>query len=74
MGRSPRKHSREFKVEAVNQVVEQGRTVAAVADGPDLNPNLLSRSKRQLDEEGAVAFPDKDRGRCRDHAIEARDD
>jgi transposase len=57
MGKSPRKHSREFKIEAVKQVVEQGRTVAAVADGLGLNSNLLSRWKRKFEEEGAVAFP-----------------
>ena len=61
MGKSPRKHSREFKIEAVKQVVEQGRTVAAVADGLGLNSNLLSRWKRQFEEEGAVAFPGKGR-------------
>jgi transposase-like protein len=61
MGKSPRKHSREFKIEAVKQVVEQGRTVAAVADGLGLNSNLLSRWKRKFEEEGAVAFPGKGR-------------
>jgi transposase len=61
MGKPPRKHSREFKIEAVKQVVEQGRTLAAVADGLGLNANLLSRWKRQFEEEGVVAFPGKGR-------------
>ena len=32
MGKSRRKHSREFKLEAVRQVVEHGRAVSEVAD------------------------------------------
>ena len=56
MGKSRRKHSREFKVEAVKQVVEKRRSVAEVADGLGLNPNMLSRWKVELESEGAVAF------------------
>ena len=57
MGRSRRKHSREFKLEAVKQVVEHGRSVSEVADGLGLNRNLLTRWKRQFETEGEVAFP-----------------
>ena len=57
MGKSRRKHSREFKVEAVKQVVEKGRSVTEVADGLGVHPNMLSRWKAELESEGAIAFP-----------------
>ena len=57
MGKSRRTHSREFKPEAVKQVVEQGRSVADVAEGLGVHPSLLQRWKTQLEAEGAVAFP-----------------
>ena len=57
MGKSRRKHSREFKLEAVKQVVEHGRTVSEVADGLGINRNLLTRWKSQFEAEGEVAFP-----------------
>ena len=57
MGKPRRKHSREFKLEAVKQVVEHGRTVSEVADGLGINRNLLTRWKRQFEEGGDVAFP-----------------
>jgi len=56
MGKSRRKHSREFKVEAVKQVVEHGRSVTEVADGLGINRNLLTRWKTQLAAGGAQAF------------------
>lgn len=56
MGKSRRKHSREFKVEAVRQVVEQGRSVAEVADGLGINRNLLTRWKAELAADGVQAF------------------
>lgn len=57
MGKSRRNHSREFKLEAVRQVVEGGRSISEVADGLGINRNLLTRWKSQLQSEGAVAFP-----------------
>jgi transposase len=51
-----RKHSREFKVAAVKQVVEQGRSVSEVADGLGINRNLLTRWKTELAAEGTQAF------------------
>ncbi len=47
MGKSRRKHSREFKLEAVKQVVEHGRSIAEVADGLGVNRSLLTRCKWQ---------------------------
>ena len=57
MGSSRRKHSREFKIEAVKQVVEKGRSVSDVAEGLGIHANMLSRWKMELESEGAVAFP-----------------
>ena len=57
MGSSRRKHSREFKIEAVKQIVEKGRSVSEVADGLGINRNLLTRWKSELAAEGALAFP-----------------
>ena len=57
MGKSRRKHSREFKLEAVKQVVERDRTVSEVADSLGINRNLLSRWKREFETNGAIAFP-----------------
>ena len=62
MGSSRRKHSREFKVEAVKQVVEKGRSVSEVADGLGINRNLLTRWKTELAGEGAQAFPGNGNG------------
>jgi transposase len=56
MGKSRRKHSREFKVEAVRQVIEQGRSISEVAVGLGIHPSLLLRWNHQLVAEGAVAF------------------
>jgi len=57
MGSSRRKHSREFKLEAVKQVVQHGRSVSEVAEGLGINRNMLTRWKQQLSAEGALAFP-----------------
>ena len=57
MGQSRRKHSREFKLEAVKQVVEHGRTVSEVADSLGINRNMLARWKREFETDGTLAFP-----------------
>ena len=46
MGSSRRKHSREFKIEAVKQVVEKGRSVSDVAQGLGLHPISGSAAPR----------------------------
>lgn len=53
---SRRRHTREFKVEAVRQGIEKGRSVAEVADGLGINRNILTRWKSELEVEGAEAF------------------
>ncbi len=57
MGSSRRKYSREFKLEAVNQVVKHERTVSEVAESLGVNRSMLTRWKSQLMAEGALAFP-----------------
>ena len=57
MGKSRRKHSREFKVEAVKQVVESGRPVTEVARGLGGNPGLLSRWKADYEASPTTSFP-----------------
>lgn len=54
MGKSRRKHSLEFKLEAVRQVVEHGRPVSEVADGLGINRNLLTRWKSLHSSSGEV--------------------
>ena len=69
MGRSRRKHSREFKIEAVKQVVAKGRSVAEVADGLGVNANMLSRWKTELESEGAVALPGNGKASATDEEV-----
>ena len=61
MGKPRRSYSAEFKLEAVKQVVEHGRTVAEVADSLGVNRNMLSSWKTKLEAEGTLAFPGKGR-------------
>ena len=69
MGKSRRKHSREFKIEAVKQVVEHGRSVAEVAAGLGVNANMLSQWKTQLEAEGAAAFPGNGKASANDEEV-----
>ena len=55
MGVSRKKYSREFKIEAVKQVVEQGRSVSDVAKALGLNLNMLFRWRLELAPDGVVA-------------------
>jgi transposase len=57
MGRARRTYTREFKVEAVKLVTEQGRSVAEAARGLGIRENLLRNWKRALAAAGDHAFP-----------------
>jgi len=63
MGKSRRKHSLEFKLEAVKQVVEHGRSISEVADGLGVNRNLLTRWKSLYASEGVVSATPADEKR-----------
>lgn len=69
MGSSRRKHSREFKIEAVKQVVVKGRPVSEVAEGLGVNPNMLSRWKTELWSDGAVAFSGDGKASANDEEV-----
>jgi transposase len=69
MGRPRRKHSREFKLEAVRLVVEQSRTVRDVAESLGVNASLLQQWKSKLKSEGALAFPGNGRQSAADEEV-----
>jgi transposase len=52
-----RSFTREFKLEALRMVTEQGLSVSEVARDLDIHANLLRSWKRQFGKEGAQAFP-----------------
>ena len=55
--RARRKHSREFKVEAVKLVRERGVTMAQAARDLDLSVTLLRKWSRQFAADPQDAFP-----------------
>lgn len=57
MGKRGRNNSREFKLEAIRMVVEDGRTYADVADELGINAQTLSRWRKELDADPTGAFP-----------------
>lgn len=57
--RQRRKYDRQYKMDAVNLVVNGGRSVSEAARELGINPNVLHRWKRQLTEDGSQAFPGK---------------
>ena len=69
MGKSRRQFSLEFKLEAVKQIVEQGRSVSEVAASLGVQANLLGNWKRKFLENGSLQVPE---GRQTDLAEEVR--
>ena len=57
MGKSRKKYTREFKLEAVRLVVDQGHAAKEIARDLGINESLLHQWKRRLRDEGALAFP-----------------
>lgn len=51
--------SRQFKIDAVRLVIEQGYRVTEAARSLGIHPNMLSSWKRQLEAENEDAFPGK---------------
>jgi len=58
---SRRTFTREFKLEAIRLVEEEGRTIASVARELGIGAGLLSRWRKQLSEDGEESFPGKGR-------------
>ncbi len=61
-----RKFSREFKIEAVRMVTEDGYSLAQVARDLDVRPNLIRRWRKKLEQEGSEAFPGSGKLKPRD--------
>ena len=57
MTRRRRQYSQEFKVQAVEMVIEQGLSVSEVARDLGVHPNVLRKWKQKLIEDGSGAFP-----------------
>ena len=57
MEKKRRKYSREFKVEAVKMITEQGLSAAEVARDLGVNPSVVQNWKRKFADEGDQAFP-----------------
>ncbi len=57
MARQRRKHTCEFKVEAVKLVTEKGYSVAEAARSLDIGETLLRFWKLAFEKEGDQAFP-----------------
>lgn len=71
MGKKRRRYSREFKLDAVKLVVEQGRSVREAADGLGINRSLLQTWKKKFLEDGSVAFPGHGRLKPEDEELRA---
>jgi transposase len=72
MGEQParRRFSREFELEAVRQVVGEGRTRREVAQELGINENLLGRWVKQLRADPEQAFPGHGQLKERDKELE----
>jgi transposase len=67
--RKYRKYDKEFVVQAVKQVVDEGRTVAEVSRSLGVHENLLHKWKKQYIEDPLNAFPGKGHIKERDEEI-----
>ena len=65
-----RKFSREFKAEAVKLAKESGASIGEVSRDLGIRPDMLRRWKRQVEQDGAAAFPGS--GRLVEHDEEMR--
>jgi len=65
MGLSRRQFTKEFKLSAVRRL-EQGVSIAEVARGLEVNPNLLHRWRREFREGPGNAFPGSGKQRWSD--------
>jgi transposase len=59
MAKQRRNYTREFKVEAVRRIADQGKSLAEVARELGLGESLLRSWKTALAAEGGHAFPGK---------------
>ncbi len=66
---SRRQFSREFKVEAVRQVLEHGRPLAQMARELDISASVLRRWKQQVEADPSEAFPGNGRMKAEDEEL-----
>ncbi len=66
---SRRRFSREFKVEAVRQVLENGRPLAQVARELDISASVLRRWKQQVEANPSESFPGNGRMKSEDEEL-----
>lgn len=59
MKRQRRKHSSEFKREAVELVTEHGYSYADAGRSLNINANLISRWRQEFENDATGAFPGK---------------
>ena len=69
MAGSRRKHSAEFKREAVRLSREADRTVGEVSASLGIDRGLLQRWRKELGEHGAEAFPGNGRLKASDDEV-----
>ena len=61
MGKKRRQYTKEFKIEAVRLIIEEGRPISDVARELGIGENLLHRWKKKYEEGKIDPFPDKGR-------------
>lgn len=64
-----KRYSREFKIEAVKLVLEQGLTVTQASQDLGVNPNMLTRWKKQYLEDPSFSFPGKGKLKPQDEEL-----
>jgi len=60
MGNQRRRFTREFKIEAVRLIVEEGRRISELSRELGVGENLLSRWKKKSEEGKIDPFPGED--------------
>ena len=64
-----KKYSREFKLEAVKMVLDQGLSTAEVSRDLGVSESMLGRWKRQYLEDPSFAFPGKGKLKQQDEEL-----
>ncbi len=72
MGKPRKKYTKEFKLEAVRQVVEKSRPATQVAKSLGINESMLHQWKRRALEDGELAFPGNGRPAESELEVEVR--
>jgi transposase len=59
MSEKRRSYTKQFKIDAVKLVTDQGYNISEAARNLDLHPNLLRRWRDQFNNDNAQSFPGK---------------